>query len=57
MDWDKKLQFAIHAYNTKVKETTKKSPYYLVYGQDRLAPVQWEIKTNKTIEDPMIEKS
>jgi hypothetical protein len=56
-DWDKKLQSAVHAYNTKVKETTGKSPYYLVYGQDPLAVVEWEIPTDRNIEDPMIEES
>jgi uncharacterized protein (UPF0335 family) len=56
-DWDKKLQSTVHAYNTKVKETTGKSPYYLVYGQDPLAAVEWEIPTDRTLEDPMIGES
>ena len=56
-DWDRKLQSAVHAYNTKIKQTTGKSPYYLVYGQDPLAIVEWEIPTDRTIENPIIEES
>ena len=56
-DWDRKLQSAVYAYNTKIKQTTGKSPYYLVYGQDPLAIVKWEIPTDRTIENPIIEES
>ena len=36
-DWDLKLASAVFAYNTAVKSTTGKSPYYLVYGQHPLS--------------------
>jgi hypothetical protein len=54
-DWDRKLQSAVHAYNTAVKGTTGKSPYFLVYGQDPLTPLELELKTQRTFEEPEIE--
>jgi hypothetical protein len=52
-DWDRKLQSAVYAYNTTVKGTTGKSPYFLVYGQDPLTPVEQEIRTIVTLDDPV----
>jgi hypothetical protein len=54
-DWDRKLQSAVHAYNTAVKGTTGKSPYFLVYGQDPLTPLELELKTERTFEEPELE--
>jgi hypothetical protein len=51
-DWDRKLQSAVHAYNTNEKGTTGKSPYFLVYGQDPLTPLELELKTQRTFEEP-----
>ena len=33
-DWEKYLPFIAFAYNTSVNETTKFSPFYLVYGRE-----------------------
>ena len=44
-DWDRKLISAVHAYNTAYKSTTGKTPYFLVFGQEVLQPVQTEVET------------
>ena len=31
-DWDLKLPSAVHAYNTSEKRTTRRNPYFLVFG-------------------------
>jgi transposase InsO family protein len=47
-DWDIKLQSAIWAYRTDEKITTKRTPFYLVYGMDSIMPVEFEVPTYQT---------
>ena len=44
-DWNWKLNQAVFAYNTTYKTTTGHSPYFLIFGQDPLFPVEFEIPT------------
>ena len=44
-DWDQKLASAMYAYNTAEKITTRRSPYYLVYGQHPLSILGLELTT------------
>jgi hypothetical protein len=39
-DWDKYLPFIQFAYNTSVHETTKFSPFYLIYGREPRFPIE-----------------
>ena len=49
VDWDQKLPSAIHAYNTSEKKTTRKSPYFLVFGQTALYGIEMEVETLKVM--------
>ena len=44
-DWDDKLFSAVYSYNLAYKTTTGHSPYYLVFGQHSLVPVEFEVPT------------
>lgn len=46
-DWDEKLYSAVYAYNTTIKTTTGKSPYFLVYGQEVIQKVETEVETHR----------
>ena len=38
-DWDKHLPYILHAYCITVHESTKESPFFLVYGWDPVLPM------------------
>ena len=42
-DWDEKLWGALWAYRTTYKVTTKYTPFQLVYGQEAILPIEFEI--------------
>ena len=44
MDWNRKLPSAVHAYNTYEKQTTCKSPFFLVFGQGAVHGVELEVE-------------
>ena len=33
-DWDKNLPFLLFAYRATIQESTRESPFYLLYGRD-----------------------
>ena len=37
-DWDKQLPYVLFAYRASVQESTKESPFYLLYGRDPRLP-------------------
>ena len=37
-DWDKHLSYVLYAYRITVQESTKESPFFLVYGRDPALP-------------------
>lgn len=39
-DWDTKLPFMLFAYRTALHETTKKTPFFLVYGREARLPIE-----------------
>jgi hypothetical protein len=39
-DWDRHLPFVLFAYRNSVQESTKESPFYLLYGRDARLPSQ-----------------
>ena len=49
MDWDLKLPSAVYAYNTSEKITTRKNPYFLVFGQTNLHGIEMEVETYRVI--------
>ncbi|OAE27858.1 hypothetical protein AXG93_3459s1010 [Marchantia polymorpha subsp. ruderalis] len=48
-DWDTKLPAALWAYRTAEKITTKQTPYFLVYGQHPILPIEFEVPTQRTL--------
>lgn len=44
-DWDQLLPFVKFAYNSSTHETTKFSPYYLLYGQEPRFPFELALGT------------
>eukprot|EP00253_Pinus_taeda_P009896 PITA_09896 len=47
-DWSQRLPEALWAYRTTWRNTTRFSPYELVYGKNVVFPVEFEIKTLRT---------
>ena len=37
-DWDERLPYILFAYRTSIQESTKDSPFYLLYGRDARLP-------------------
>lgn len=37
-DWDEHLPYVLYAYRTSIQESTKESPFYLLYGGDARLP-------------------
>lgn len=48
-DWVEKLPEALWAYITTWRNTTRHTPYELVYGKQVLLPIEFQIQTYKTI--------
>ncbi|XP_057863203.1 uncharacterized protein LOC131071404 [Cryptomeria japonica] len=52
-DWHTQLRFTLWADRTRVKNSLGTSPYFLVYGQEPVFPVQLRIPTLRFIQDYM----
>jgi hypothetical protein len=48
-DWSERLHEALWAYRTTWRSTTGFSPYELVYGKSLVFPIEFEIKTLRTV--------
>jgi transposase InsO family protein len=58
-DWDDFLPYCVFAYNTSIQETTKYSPYYLLFGRAANLPIDVMSRTDDEIytnEDEFIQK-
>ena len=40
-DWDTHLPFMLFVYRASLQESTKESPFYLLYGRDPKYPQLW----------------
>ena len=38
-DWDRHLSYVLYAYRVSVQESTKESPFFLLYGRDSTLPI------------------
>ena len=38
-DWDRHLSYVLYAYRVSVQESTRESPFFLLYGRDPTLPV------------------
>ena len=46
-DWDTYLSFVLFAYHASLQESTKESPFYLLYGRDPRLPTMLGLDSGK----------
>ena len=46
-DWSKKLHFALWAYRTSFRTSTRATPYSIMYGMEVILPVETEMSSLK----------
>ena len=47
-DWDRRLPYVLFAYRTSPQESTKESPFFLLYGRDPQLPTEAALTRPKT---------
>ena len=47
-DWDKRIPYVLYAYRTSVQESTKESPFFLLYGRDARLPTEAALTQPRT---------
>src|SRR6266508_6643806 len=53
-DWDKFVKPILMAYNTSQQNSTKMTPYFLMYGRTARLPLKGEILSRNTLLDRVI---
>jgi hypothetical protein len=48
MEWDKQLPYLLFAYRSVVQESTKESPFFLLYGRDPRLPTGTLLEQSRT---------
>ena len=48
VEWDQQLQLLLFAYRSSVQESTRESPFFLLYGRDPRLPTGTELDTART---------
>jgi hypothetical protein len=56
-DWHEMLSFALHAYRTAVRTSTRTTPYALVYGMEAVMPLEVEIPSLRVLMDSKLEEA
>ena len=56
-DWHEKLPFAIHAYRTAVRTSTRATPFLLVYGMEAVLPIEVEISSLRVLMEAKLEEA
>ena len=47
-NWDKRIPYVLYAYRTSMQESTKESPFYLLYGRDARLPTEAALAKPRT---------
>ena len=55
-DWHEKIPFALHAYRTRVRTSTRATPYSLVYGTEAVLPIEVEIPSLRVLKEVELEE-
>ena len=55
-DWHEKLLFALHAYWTGIRTSTKATPYSLVYRMEAILPIEVEIPSLRVLREVELEE-
>src|SRR6266542_1154846 len=53
-DWDKFVKPMVMAYNTSQQNSTKMTPYFLMYGRIARLPIEGEVLSRSTLLDRVI---
>ena len=56
-DWHEKLPFALHAYRTTVRTSTRATPFSLVYGMEAVFPIEVKILSLRVLMEAKLEKA
>jgi len=56
-DWQEWLPYALHAYRTAVRTSTRATPYSLVYGMEAMMPLEVEIPSLRVLMKSELEEA
>ena len=56
-DWHEMLPFALHAYRTVVRTSTRATPFSLVYGMEAVLPIEVEIPSLRILMEAKLEEA
>ena len=56
-DWHEKLSFALHAYRTSVRTSTRATPCSLVYGMEAVLSIEVEIPSLRILMETKLEEA
>ncbi|KAK5836098.1 hypothetical protein PVK06_011847 [Gossypium arboreum] len=56
-DWHEKLPFALYAYRTSVRTSTRATPYSLVYGMEAVLPIEVEIPSLQVLSELKLDEA
>ena len=48
-DWDKHLPYLLFSYRASVQDSTKESPFFLLYGRDPRIPTESALSQPRTV--------
>ena len=55
-DWHQKLPFALHAYQTSIRTSTRATPFSLVYRMEAILPIEVEIPSLQVLMEAKLEE-
>ena len=56
-DLHEKLPFALHAYQSAIRTSTKATPFSLVYGMEVVLPIEVEISSLRVLMEAKLEEA
>lgn len=56
-DWHEKLPFALFAYQTSIRSSTKATPFSLVYGMEAILPVEIQVPSLRVLMETELEEA
>ncbi|XP_039056854.1 LOW QUALITY PROTEIN: uncharacterized protein LOC120199967, partial [Hibiscus syriacus] len=56
-DWHEKLPFALFAYRTSVRTSTRATPFSLVYGMEAVLPIEVEIPSLRILSEVKLDEA
>ena len=56
-DWHEKLPFALHAYQTAIRTSTRETPFSLAYGMEAVLLIEVEIQSLRVLMEAKLEEA